>query len=246
VQYPPNGPSPSLAIAPHPTDGQQPYLRALVMNHKVIDVRHRARRLGVRAHVTDAGGAGTVSVSFGGHALSLSSGTPDDGWWTGRVPVRRWSARGYRPVKVVMRDAAYNGTWTSKEGLRARGLPWRYRVRSVPDTAAPQVMRVRTGATVLDTRTDAARLSVSARVTDAPAGTRNVVAELRHVRDLSSVEAPLNLRSGSRRDGWWSGSILVPGCVFAAGQYELHVRTVDRVGNGVDHMTAHEVEILAP
>lgn len=246
LQYSPTGPSPQLAIAPHPTDDQQPYLRALVMDRTVIDVRDRTRRLAVRARVTDAGGAGTAGVSFAGHPLSLASGTPDDGWWTGRVPVRRWSARGYRPVRVVMRDAAYNGTWTSPEGLRARGLPWRYRVRSEPDTAPPSVHRVRVTATQLDTRSDAAMLPVSVRVTDVPAGTTSVEAELRHVDYSSHVEGTLRLHAGTRRDGRWEGTILVPGCALAAGQYHLRVHTQDRVGNRADHLTDHVVEILAP
>jgi hypothetical protein len=225
-----------LVIAAHPTDGQRPYLADLAISRRVLDVRNKNQKLAIRAHVTDLGGSGAVVVGFGRRALhtdlALTSGTPQDGWWTGQLLVRRGSDRGYHRVVVTMSDAAYRHTETDFDRLQARGLPWRYRIRSIPDTTAPSLISGNAGDAQVDAATGHQGVPISVRVADAQAGTAGVTLVLQEGRtQFLETTTVLRLRTGTRHNGRWRGIIRIPGCTIPPGTYSLIVQMTDRVGN---------------
>jgi hypothetical protein len=227
---------PQLVIAAHPEDGQRPYLAHLAISRRVLDARHRNQKLAIRAHVTDLGGSGAVSVRFGrpplATELALTSGTPHDGWWTGQLLVRRGSDRGYHRVVVVMDDAAYRHTETNTDKLRARGLPWRYRIRSVPDTTAPTLVTAKVGDARVESASGDQRFPITMQVSDAQAGTARVsVVLLENRLPVWETTAVLRLASGTRRNGRWRGVLGIAGCTILPGAYGLRIEMTDRVGN---------------
>jgi len=227
---------PQLVIAPHPKDGQRPYLAHLAISRRVLDVRHQNETLGIRAHVTDLGGAGAVTVAFGRRAihtaLALTSGTPQDGWWTGQLLVRRGSARGYHRVVMTMTDAAYRYTETDTDKLQSRGLPWRYRIRSIPDTTPPTLISTKVGDARVDAATGDQGVPVTMRVADAQTGTATVTMTLKDGKAvLTQTTTVLRLKTGTRHSGRWRGIIRIPGCAFLPGTYGLTIDMTDRVGN---------------
>lgn len=238
--------APSFTIAAHPRDLERPFLADMTLDRRVVNVRRHAGRLGVRLHVTDSGGAGVTAVAVQGAPLVLASGTASEGWWTGSVPVPRWSARGSRPLRVVLRDAAYNNTFSRPEWLRDRGLPWRYLVRSVPDRTAPAASAARLSDARVDVRTADGRVGVSVRVTDAQSGVVRVRADLRRPGISGLPRAWLTLKSGDRHDGRWRGRLLLPRCGTVAGSYTLLVRVTDRIGNRNVLRPSPRLQVVAP
>jgi hypothetical protein len=228
-----DGSVPTLTIAPHPYDREQPYLSDLVMGRVAVDVRQHDALVDVAARVTDGGGAGVVSVTVLGASLALDSGSAQDGWWRGTIRVRRWSADGRRPLVVVMHDAAYLGTWSVPDRLRARGLPSFLQVRSIPDTTPPVAGTATVGPSTLDLGEVDAALRVRLRVTDSESGIASAVVSIKSLPGgfYTDHRARLVLRAGTRHDGRWVGALQMSGCDLPAGRYAVRVRLRDRMGN---------------
>ncbi len=225
--------APSFTIAPHRVDSERPYLEHFVVDKRVVDVRRRSRWIRVAARVSDSGGAGVASVTVAGHPLTLRSGTEQDGWWQGRVRVRRWTRNGYHRFPVAMVDAAYNDTWSRSVRMRQRGLPYRYRARSVTDALPPTLVASRVRPTAMEVAAADGVLRVAVRLVDARSGVRSARARLvRTVGNDTGHGADLVLVRGTRRDGWWRGQVVVPGCGYlAAGDYRVKVDVADRREN---------------
>jgi hypothetical protein len=228
-----DGSVPTLTIAPHPYDREQPYLRDLVMGRVSVDVRRHDALVDVAARVTDTGGAGVVSVTLLGASLALDTGSAQDGWWRGTIRVPRWSADGRRPLVVVMHDAAYRGTWSVPARLAARGLPSYLNVRSIPDTTAPVVRAATVRPSTLDLGELDGGLRVRLRVTDGESGVRSAVVSVKSIPGgyYTDHRARLALRSGDRHDGRWAGILKMSGCDLPAGRYAVRVRVQDLMGN---------------
>jgi hypothetical protein len=228
-----DGSVPTLSIAPHPFDRVQPYLSDLVMGRASVDVRKHDALVDVAARVTDGGGAGVVSVTMLGANLALDSGTPQDGWWRGTIRVARWSANGPRPLIVVMHDAAYLGTWSIPDLMRARGLPSFLQVRSNPDTTSPVAGKATVGPPTLDLGEVDGPLRVRLRATDGESGVASAVVSIKSLPGgfYTDRRARLVLRSGTRHDGRWAGALPMSGCDLPAGRYAVRVGLRDRLGN---------------
>jgi hypothetical protein len=147
--------------------------------------------------------------------------------WTARLAVSRGSVPGTYTAHLAVHDLAGNvavaGAGTDG-ALPAAAVT----VTSVADAAAPRLMTLRLGRTMVDTRTKAAHLTVTARATDGRAGVKRVLVTAGN--DRRSASALLQRVKGTTADGRWRGTLTVPPWLGNT-TWRLQVGVVDGVVN---------------
>jgi hypothetical protein len=185
-----------------------------------VDVTEESRAVTVRVRVTDDTGVQTVqidlqNVSGPGNApgglSSLESGTVRDGWWEKTITVPRWAEPGTYQVVLALRDRVNH--WSHPWGDTATLAV----IDRNPDRTSPvvQALSAPTSTFVADVRAASRTVPLRARVTDTQSGVSDVFFCLespmadgyRHTIPCTYAGPP---KSGTRRDGWYEGSAVIP------------------------------------
>jgi hypothetical protein len=230
-------------------DRDTPVLTGLHLSGSRVDTTNRPRRVAVTAHLSDA--TTTVVRAFvlaqGARItrearLHPVAGTTDD--WAGTLVIPRWAGRRTTlQLSAFSVDEAGNRTWSTSGALRAAGQPWRIRVRSRADHAGPTATVLRLRPAAVDVRSGPRRVRLVVRVRDDRSGVAAVAPTLQ-LRDGPALDIPVRRVTGTRRDGVWRGSVVVPSCAVS-GAWSLWLRTRDRSGLVSSHVTHDAVRVRA-
>ncbi len=212
-------------------DTVRPRLQSLRLSSATVDSRRHPSSFTVTVDASDdSAGVASVRVGLVGRAharpvhasLRLVDGTSARGTWRGRIVVGRWQATGARRLFVELFDAVGNRRVLSGKRLAAQGQPTSVRVLSGEDREAPTVTIRSVTPTTLDLRAGARSVSVEARVRDAGAVRRVVLAMLSSPTGQNSPEnrrVRLSRVSGTARDGIWRGTLTLQPCAAPAGTW---------------------------
>ena len=229
-------------------DVQPPTMTSLRFSSRRVDSRRGDVTVEVRSRWRDDwAGVGRVEVSawVAGTQMALTRGSHRNGVWTGRLTVGRWVGSQQVRVYVKAFDRVGNRRIYGQQALRGHGLPATLDVVALRDRYGPVPAAVSTLPAALDVRSADGTVPVRVHVTDNKSGTTVVRA---YVTDGSyrSPYAPLHLASGTRRDGMWEGTVIVPSCRANTATYQLAVRTEDMRGASRDRaVTARTMSVTA-
>jgi hypothetical protein len=194
-----------------------------------VDTTRRPRfvRVAVRA-LDDQSGISRVRVLAGpgwssaaGTQLRKVRGTPHT--YRGRLSIRRFVETGRWGVWATVRNGADRGASFEPLGA-ARFLD----VRSGSDTRRPTLTAIRIRPGNVDVRQADGSVTVTVRARDAGSGIADVGVDF---RDPGNIWVPMRLVSGTRRDGVWRGSGIVPRCPAQSGLLTASVTLIDKSFN---------------
>ncbi len=181
-----------------------------------------------------ASGVATITAQLWGPAgygpeNPVEMTTDGSGTWRAGLSVPRGSTPGTFRPHLVVTDVAGNGVlYGEGTGHPVPGDPV-LGITSVPDRTAPRLARLTLGATDVDTRRHAARVTVTARVKDGRAGVTRVLVTAGGGR--RSAMAFLQRVSGTVNDGAWRGTLVVPRYLGRVTWHVGNVAVVDGVVN---------------
>jgi hypothetical protein len=221
------------------SDQEKPELRSVRLNSAVVSVAAHAGVLRLRVRASDDVGVWAVHAfvwslgtrdSRGGY-LRRSAGTAKNGVWSGRIVIPR--AAGSHRAHLVVEVGDYAGRWRTvrTRGLRQVGAPTGVRVVGHVDTHRPQVGQPRIQPSEpVDLRGGAQRFVVRVRIRDVGAGISR--ASFTFEGDDTSMEHQgydnrMRLVSGTRHDGIWKATVILPRCEGEAGHWSGYVTAFD-------------------
>jgi hypothetical protein len=226
-------------------DEQVPAVGQLRLSTSSVDVTNVSKLIGIKVHLTDDTGVGSVqflAYDDAGHALSI--GTPDlvqgtvrDGWWKALVRVPRWSDPATLDVSAVARDRVGREVWRTYRGV--------FRIiNREPDTDMPKVrLHNPTDQAVFDVRNGAQRVTIQARITDAVSGVAHGGSFcLWRPFEGGYTNLPcglVDLVEGTRHDGIWRSHVTIPKGAIG-GDWNVSVWVTDNAH------TAHETHWMGP
>lgn len=222
------------------TDVAAPVVGSVTATPSTLDLSSGAREITVRARITDETGsevpyvtarARDYLVSVDLVDMELSSGTVQDGWWTGTITLPAAAPNGTWILEVVApRDLSgnsmgeHNTTAVTAEVVGS----------SRTDYSAPVVQDASVSPAAWDLMNGHGRITVTADISDAT-GTQDATVYSSSEADGTEIpfsfHTSLHLVSGTAKDGTWRGQFTIPEGA-PVGNYTIDLLTKDHLGNG--------------
>jgi uncharacterized protein YjdB len=229
-------------------DNTPPVLASLDITPSIVDVSGGGKTVTATAHLTDSQ-SGVVRFDFrltsptGSSAVDCSAtapepgGTAADGQWQCMVTIPAGAPQGDWSVSAGVGDAAFNNQFGA--------LPGHVTVtNSAPDTDAPVFTSLSVDPSVVDLRTGAKVLTVTAHVTDVGTGVDRL--DFRGVATDGTLAecSATTLTSGTPQNGTWVCQVTIPPSV-TGGDWQIFVRATDKALN-VRAPTQSEMPTFGP
>jgi hypothetical protein len=229
-----------------------PTVAALEQSVDQVDVSASDKPVTVRVRATDDTGVKAVSVTllrhgggstFASYDSRLVDGTVRDGWWQTKIVIPQYAPSGTYGYRIGMYDRM--DRWVAADDVHDLVLE----VASIDDTQLPvlESLSAPEPGTVLDVRTAAAELVVTARLTDNLSGIRSAYVCALPVHEyLGGTSCPsFELVSGTVHDGTWSATVPIPqGSV--TDQWKLWITLRDRANPQVPTTYFPDIEPWRP
>jgi len=215
------GPSGPTAAAPldscYSDDNAKPAVDDLTLSTDHVDVTAGAKSIAVTLAAHDDGGPGEPSgiasayvradTSAGGAAVTVDLTDAGGGSWTGNLVIPRWTVPGtWNVTELTVVDHAGLEVNLDRSGLIANDLARSFHVVSIRDHTPPKLTGFTFTPSLVDTRTTAKAITVTARVTDTQSGVDRVV--VLGYKAGTRKHWNLNLKHTSGQV--WTGQRLVP------------------------------------
>ena len=251
---------PTTFTATTTPESKAPTVRSVRLSSATIDTRRHARTLTLRIRATDDSGIATMQAGLWGSPvrsttahLRLISGTTADGTWIGRIRVPRWQGSSIAKLGIELTDVVGRYRFMGPKALKAIGQPGTVRVVSREDPEVPKLRLRSVTPRSLDVRTGAREVTVVARVTDRGSGARRVSLSLygpESGNGAESINTALRRVSGTRYDGVWKGTAILPPCQAAPGKWQIIVSASDAANSDFlsvpDALTVANNDVLRP
>jgi hypothetical protein len=182
------GPAGPASAAPlsncYSDDNGSPVLDDIALSTDLVDVTTGPQSIGGTVLAHDTGGPGTATGirtielrtdAPVGAAVTVKLTSQDGQTWVGDLVIPRWTAPGtWQITAVYLVDHAGLVSRFSQEQLAINGWQRPFDVTSIRDTTPPKLTGFTATPSVVDTRTTARELTITAKVSDTQSGVRSV------------------------------------------------------------------------
>jgi hypothetical protein len=218
-------------------DRAGPRLSGFTFHPGLVDTTREPAQVRVAARVRDdQSGVARVQVWLATPSGRFASATLSEqpatlNTWRGKAVIPRWiGSATWRAYVLTVEDRAGNLRYYFTGRLVRLGFKTQLRVVSRRDNVRPTVTGFQREPGAVDVRAGAREVSVAIRAKDTQSGVGSVRAAFRSPGRLK-VNVKLERVSGTRRDGLWRGTLLVPQCPAISGRLKGRVSVTDHRGN---------------